>query len=496
VALVVYALTLSKDVGLDDGLFAMSVDAFLQGKGMWWGFVHPHHPLYNPLIALCTWGGRMARPWLPVLDVGAAVSAVFGSLAVGGTVHLLRRRGIPSAYGLLTAGALIVTGGFWMFSIRTEVYTMTAVAVVVWLAAVSDRRERPLLIGATLAAAIVSHVAAGLLVVPTIWRLRHHRRDLAVSVGLALGVSGTLIYVLIAATHGAWSPGAWLDVVAPRTQYDDFVRPSVSALGSALHKFVVADGYHRVPFFTETGTAVLDALGAAATGLAAFLFAYGAWVTLRRRFLIGTVALVGCAAYLPLWFLWDAGNVEHVVVAGPLFAVVVAAGALGARRRTIAFGLVALVAVLALVNGVGTAVPQSRVENSPERVLAWFLSENTSESAVILTAGTDVRFRWAVAYMAGRRFKDLALMRANLGASSDRSIVLDGWTRTAGDVQEVWALPDVFAPEGRELATRLGFQPEDWNHAVSRLEPVRTQTLPADGVVIRKDLVLTRVRLR
>jgi hypothetical protein len=65
-----------------------------------------------------------------------------------------------------------------------------------------------------------------------------------------------------------------------------------------------------------------------------------------------------------------------------------------------------------------------------------------------------------------------------------------------GEVQEVWALPDVFSPEGRELDTRLGFRPEDWNRTVSRLEPVRTQTLPADGVVIRKDVVLTRVRLR
>src|SRR3989304_1332485 len=55
VVLVVYLLTRTRDLGGDDTVFAMAVDSLLSGGGPSREVFHPHHALFNPLVAAGGW---------------------------------------------------------------------------------------------------------------------------------------------------------------------------------------------------------------------------------------------------------------------------------------------------------------------------------------------------------------------------------------------------------------------------------------------------------
>jgi len=142
VSLAAYLLTRTRDFGGDDTVFAMAVDAFLGGKGASMEVVHPHHPVYNLLVAAVTGVLRLVGLRPLVLDVGAAVAAVAAAGAVGVVVWLLRREGIDEWTSLLGGMVLAVSAGMWQFATRMEVYTLVALAVAVWLAVVSAASPR------------------------------------------------------------------------------------------------------------------------------------------------------------------------------------------------------------------------------------------------------------------------------------------------------------------------------------------------------------------
>jgi hypothetical protein len=66
VALVTYLLTRTRDLGGDDTVYAMTVDGFLSGHGVSRELFHPHHPIYNPIVAAVCWLLRLVgfRPFV------------------------------------------------------------------------------------------------------------------------------------------------------------------------------------------------------------------------------------------------------------------------------------------------------------------------------------------------------------------------------------------------------------------------------------------------
>ncbi len=496
-ALVVFLVTRTRDVGLDDCLFAMSVDSFLLGKDLWWGFVHPHHPLLNPLVALVVSVGHTAFPGWLTLDAGAAVSAVFGAAAVGGVVWMLRRSGWGAASAMLGGALLMATAGFWGYATRMEVYTMTAAAILCWLWAVARPEPRSTATGLALAGAVLCHVAAGVLVLPSLWRFRSRPRDLAKVLALGVGAPLASLYVVLAALHGAWSPRAWLAIVAPGGTVEKWVDPGgASVLVGVFRSLLVSDWYRRVPILDHGAVSALNGLAIAASVIGAVLLASGVATGLRRDRPLPSLALGACVAYVPIWLLWDVGNVEHAVAVAPLLAILIVAGAdrFGPRLAVASVGTLSV--LLVLVNGVGSAVPQSRPENSWSWVVASFVLESTPENAVILTAGTSPRFRVSVPYLSERRFVDLALLRSRLGAGQPPEAALEAWYRKATAESNVWVHPDVFSAEGRAFVQTLDIPVASWDRVIASFRPQGSVSCAADGAVLQSPFTLTRVETR
>ena len=161
-----YYLTRTRHFGGDDTVYATVVQRFLDLGAVERVFVHPHHLVYNPLVAV--WAGieRLLTGSSVVLDAGAGVSAAAAALAVASTFLLLKRFAIADGIAVLVAATLAVTGGMWRYATRMEVYTLAAAGVVVWCTAVANPgcSWRRLSLG--FAAPWLGHSVLGLLLVP------------------------------------------------------------------------------------------------------------------------------------------------------------------------------------------------------------------------------------------------------------------------------------------------------------------------------------------
>ena len=177
-SLLLYVITRTRHFGGDDTVFALVVQRWLEVGSFERVFVHPHHLLYNPIVAVCSWLVRAATGGVFVLDVGAAVSAAAAAAAVAGGFLVLRRFRIDENLALLASIVLAVSGGMWRYATRMEVYALAAAGVVVWLAAMSNPSASWRRLAAGFAAPWLGHSALGLLALPGAWLQRHRPRVL------------------------------------------------------------------------------------------------------------------------------------------------------------------------------------------------------------------------------------------------------------------------------------------------------------------------------
>jgi len=492
-AAVLYALTLTRDFGGDDTVFAHWVDLWLRGGGARW-LLHPHHLLHLPLVAATAWVARWMSGAVFVLDAGAWVSVVAAAAVVGGVVPLLRSAGVREGVALLTAAVATVSGGLWQFGTMAEAYALEAVAVLVWVWVAS--RERPPWVGVavSLALACLSHLALVLLVVPSLWLLRRQRRQVAAVVAVGL-VAPALVVAAI-----AWQlldlrslADLWRWVFTP-SMGGYLAAPSPAATGAAVAGAVVWRWFERVPVFAPAVAGWLRACGGAALLLLLPLPLLGAASSWRASRVV-RVACLGLASLLPLWMVWDAGNVEHVVGAIPLLAVLTAFGAasLPAPRGELLLGATA--ALLLVSNGVGSALPRTRPENCRTAVIASFVHERVSPEGLVMTLGRDPALRLGLPYLSGRRVTDLTLLAEGArrqGVSADAA--LERWLGRARDAGELWLLGDVLDPSSADLVEALGVDVGTWRRAVACLVPGNAVVLAADPVVVRAAFALVPAR--
>ena len=467
-----------------------------------------------------------------MLDVGAAVSAAAAAAAVAGVVLLLRRHGATDRVALCAGATLAASGGLWAFATRMEVYALGALAVVVWLAVVSGPAParggvavgtagtavagQPVLAGAAAAGAILCHAALGLLLVPTVWRYRSRPRDAGAVLLGALAVPALVLTLVMGAAQGVWNPLRWAALAVPSTGSAEgwLAMPSPVAFAGALRSLVLWRWYAQVPVFGATGRAALAAAGWALLACGAVLLAAGLRNALRRAgdspLESGDSPLVpgalrgddplfrmaagGIAALLPLWLVWDAGNVEHLVAAAPLFAVLLAAAVPAEREgspRFAATALCAFAAGLAVTNGAGSAVPQSRPENGRMWVTAGFVTEKVPADALLLTCGADARARLSLSYLSGRRVADLAIaVHAARRAGRSPEEGLASWLLRARGSPNLWVADDLQDPACLSFVESSGISRASWSAALAPLSVGPADILEPDGAVITKPFAL------
>jgi len=493
---VAYLLTRTRDLGGDDTVFAMAVDSLLSGGGPSREVFHPHHALFNPLVVAVCWVLRLAGLHPFVADVGAACAALFAATVAGGLVPVLRRAGVGEGPALLAAAVAGASGGLWQYGTCMEVYALAAATVLLWLAAVGRARPDPLPVGVSLTASMLGHLATGLLLVPTAARFRKRPAALAIAVAVGVGLAAVVLIAMFVLAHHANTPRQWLQVVAPGHGEAYLRSPSPAAMTRALRGLALWNWYHSVPVFSAATSRWLDLAGGLAVVLLLVALVAGVIVAVRGRNPLAVTASLGLAAYLPLWLVWDVGNPEHAVAATPLFAALVAFGAARLPRRTGEITLGLVLALLLVVNGLASAVPQSRVENSRECVIASFVSATLPEDAVLLAVGVDPTLRLSLPYLSGRRVVTLALDVES--ARTQGLPPLEGlayWLRAGHAAHSVWVTPDVLDPRTATWMHQLDIQPGTWTRFVAAIRPGQRRKLPLDGVVIREPFVLTEITL-
>ncbi len=494
VTLVAYLLTRTRDFGGDDTVFAMAVDRFLAGNGAERALVHPHHPIYNPIVAGLTWLLRSLGLRAFVPDVGAAVSSLAAAIVAGGLVWLLCRAGVRREVAALAGAVASASGGLWHFGTCMEVYALTAVLVTAWLAVAGRESPDPRAAGAAVAAATLGHLSAGLLVAPTVVRLRRRPKSAAGAAALAAGLTLVLVAANLTLFHHASTPGAWFRSAVPGPRAPYLSAPNPPAAIAAVFDLVAWRWYRSVPVYSPATAHWFDVAGALAAALLFVAFAAGLVAASRGRHPMAVTAALALLAYLPLWLVWDVGNVEHVVAATPLFATVTAFGAASLARRLGEVVLGAALALLLVANGLGSAVPQSRVENSRPCIVASFVAEALPPEAVLLTVGVEPRLRLALPYLCGRRVVTLALdVQSARAQGRDPLTALAYWVAAGEQARSLWVTPDVLAGSTTAEVVALGIPAPVWTNLVARARTLERRVLPPDGVAVLEPFVLTRI---
>ena len=255
--------------------------------------------------------------------------------------------------------------------------------------------------------------------------------------------------------------------------------------------------YREVPVLREGVAAAFGAVGTATALLVLLLAGAGAVLAARRGRPLARTAALGVAAFVPLWFLWDAGNVEHVVGAVPLLVILAALAAARLPGRWGPALLLAAAAALGTINGLGSAIPASRPANSRVMVVADFVNRTVPPDGLLLSAGTDPRLRLGLPYLSGRRVRSLALLLdAASRAGADPAAALRAWLDDAEAARELWVTADVFDPQTLRWVGARGIPAESWNRAVARFRREGEAVLPPDGVVLHRPVVLYRARVQ
>jgi hypothetical protein len=496
-ALVAYLVTRTRDFGGDDTVFALAVDRFLAGKGMSRALWHPHHPFFNPLVAGDTWLLRAAMFHVLTLDVGAAVSAVAAASCVGGLGALLTVERLPGWTVWSACAAAAACGGMWDIATTMEVYCLGALAVLAWLAAISREEPRGVLVGLTLAAAILSHLVLGLLVVPTVVLLWKRPREVVRALAIGLGLSAVAMALVLALGQGVTSIAGIRQVALGGGLGSYLVFPDPAGMMRALLRLVAWGWHGQILSFPPAQARLLDVVGLLAAVVLAVFAATGAVLGRRAAGSLTRSATWGVVAFVPLWLCWDTGNVEHLVAATPLLATLVAVGAATLARAPARAALLATVTAVLVVNGLGSAIPHSRAELSQPLVIATFVASKLPAGTVIASAGRDPTLRLSLPYLSGRHVTDLTLLTSGAvsrGLGAPAALVT--WTAELAHARRLVLLPDVTDPATAQYLLSIGIPTDTWRATVARLEPVSLITLQPDGVALAEPFVLTEAVLR
>ena len=496
VSMLLYVITRTRHFGGDDTVFALVVQRWLEVGSIERVLVHPHHLLYNPLVAACSWLVRALTGSVFVLDVGATVSGAAAAVAVAGVYLVLRRFGIDENIALLSSAVLAVSGGIWRYATRMEVYTLAAAGVVVWLAVMSNPTASWKRLAAGFAAPWLGHSVLGLLALPGAWLNRRRPQVLAKAVAAGVVVPAIVVLGFLAWLHGARSVSAVTVIVVGPGSGRWLSFPDPQAAFAALRGLVALKTYHALPVYSPWMVTLLDVLGVIATVVLAALVVWGAVVTMRDKGRLGVAAILGTAVLVPLWLVWDVGNSEHAVAASPLFAALAAVGASAAGRKVGSLLLTAVATMLLIVNGVGSALLGTQPNLSRTLLVADFVHETLPEGGALVTIGVDPELRLALPHLGGRRVIDLtSIVHSARRAGATPQDALGRWLQLAAAADGRWLLEDPDSAVTEQWIAGLGIPEQAWRSARAMLLLGGSATLEADDVVVREAITLRQLEI-
>jgi len=486
--LVVDVGTLSSRYTYDGILFSFQLEnARATGRvGQGW---HPHHLLFE---AMALWFTRALEL------VGLAWTALFtlqlfctlwGAITVFCFALVCRRLTQDRALTVLCSTALMVSYGFWFFSVDPEVYVPEMAAVVITLLVLVHRMERgpstrwPLhavfygVLGAFL---MSNHLSAGALLLPlctvAAWFLRdgdgiNVRTRLlrgllpgAITAVVALGLMAAFyVYAYSEVTNAhdvtltRWVFNTAAVGAGQRDSFWNFSPAQMLAAAQGYAGTLAASGAQQMEggLLLET-LRVAALLGVTACVLVYFIFLRTLW---RKDARWPALLLM---SYLPLLLfnvVWDSPNFEaKVVLLAPLW-VMVACGLralkTGLQRPWLVDGAAALlVLLLGSYNLLAGLLPGSQPERNADLQRAHFVRDNTEENAVIYIGATPSGFnngKIYLLYFASRQpwAADLLLGRGMFPLPFNAAREKDG-------ARPRYVLSEVVEPGTplRELATR------------------------------------------
>jgi len=495
-AFALYFISRTRLFGGDDTVFALVVQRWLEEGAVEPALVHPHHVLYNPLVAVWALIVFTLRGSVFVLDAGAAVSAAAAAAMVALLHLVLRRNGIADGTAMLVSATAMLAGGVWQYATRMEVYTLAALGVAVWLAAVTDENASWRRLAVGLGAGWLGHSVLGLLTVPAVWLHWRRPRQVAAAIVAGIVIPGVVVVTVMAMICGATSPADLVGMFASPELTHWLSPPSPLGMCHALQGLAVWKLYNTLPVYPPWARHTFDVLGVLiVTGLS-FLMVIGIVEACRRRSRLAVVAGAGVLALVPLWLLWDIGNTEHVVAATPLFAALIAIGAtkIGARAATPV--LVCTTVVMLLVNGIGSALLGTQANLSRTLQVAYHIRDHLPEDATLLSIGVDPEYRLALPHLCGRRVVSLTLLTGaakRAGATPDDA--LRRWFEAGVEAPHAWVFEDLDSPQVTDWVASLGVSPPAWYWVRQHLTTTGIATLPADGLVIKEPVSLRQIRV-
>ena len=442
----------------------------------------PHHLIYDWVGWLVYEASKSVGIAGDPVAVLQALDALLGGLIVGLLWLTIRWIGLSRLVAFTAAGLLAFSYGFWRNSVEVEVYALASLTLVIMLAAALRAVDRAdstsfALLGLCHGAAVLAHSTSVLLAGMVVAALVLASRRPSGEFTRMLGAYVATVSVVVAAGYGAAiavvgidSPdafGEWFTSSADPGQYGDASPSALVGEGvvGAARGFIgghfmlsfdeaqelLAERFPDTPLREERfmvgdfdETLALALAGAAIAAAVLLAVAALRWLrrpahppAARRLAILSLAWIVPAAALTAYWNpldieLWYSSWIPaSILLALPL-------GAVSTGRRSAAAASVALVGLLALVNLLGSQLPQREEERDYWRVRSAWYAANTRPGDVIIANGY-----LELAYLRHLTEAEVVDAAGTLGSADAMGSLLDSTRRARG---RVYVTEETFYP--------------------------------------------------
>jgi hypothetical protein len=437
--LILYWSTLSHHYSGDGILYAAAVEAIRAGR---YGsvnlsvFLHAHHMLYNPtgLLFHGLWSETT-----PAVVTLALANGLTSALVVALFFLLAHRCGLAMVPAGLSALTIGLSYGFWFFAVNAEAYPLAQLGVMSFVLALlgpAGGHGRPrggsgefrwgavVWISATWVLAVLGHIVNVMLVVPLLVCCVARRSARAAVLIIAIAGGVTLAVYLLASwlCIGSASPSHLVRFLSPGYLVGDYLEANpfaggVKTIRAALFGFGPSlAGLPLRPWLALAGVAVV-ALVVGGRG--------GGAVPPTGK--VTSVLVSWPVAFLALFSVWDAGNLEFALWLMPpaVLGLAAAVDRVGeTRARGLILGLWLGIVLMMTVGSYREAIaPATRIETNRYLETTQWLGEQLGEEDLLLLSGVPAvaQYKFYLPYFANRRTYWVEQRSRVLGEESWRS---------------------------------------------------------------------------
>lgn len=341
VAMLLYAASMTNLLTQDSMTYAVTAL-----RGSFADLLHPHHMIYDVLLAGVLAVTGADRPGEGTLHALQAFNVLVSAIAIGVMFRLLLSLGLSTARSVLLSSVLALSNGFWMYSSQIEVYNLASLSCMITLLMYlwRDRGRWAEWSGAcAIVLAMLSHQTAVFFAIGLLVQLlaRHsgaERRRLVATFIVAPGifVAGLYMWAAWFVTGHLGPRGIWLFATsyAHTGQWGSVSSKSfLKAPYGFVSAFVQIDGLRPgyLPIASIAGLLLLFAAVIAAVVAVVAIMRRRGTVTQRRdlRPLLFTWLLTH--ALFVLW--WHPSNIEFWILVVPIVVLLIAIAEPGERKE-------------------------------------------------------------------------------------------------------------------------------------------------------------------